>query len=361
MTNEQAGGLRAQIRLTVGDLDLDVEIDVAAGETVALLGPNGAGKSTTIAALAGVLPHDATGSLSIWLGDRVLDDTASTRSVPTEQRRIGIVFQQPLLFEHLSVIDNVAFAPRSAGSGRIASRRTAVDWLERLGVSDLAGRRPAGLSGGEAQRVAIARALASEPEMLLLDEPLAALDVATRSEIRRVLRSHLSQFAGPRLFVTHDPADAFLLADRLMVIEHGRITQTGSPDEIRRTPATPYVGALAGTNLFTGTASRGSVALDDHVHTLTIADTSVAGPVTITIHPTAISLHTVRPSGSQRNVWNAPVDLVEPLGDVVRVMLGGPLPMAIDVTPGAVDSLSLAPGVTVWAAVKATEIRATPA
>lgn len=360
MSDEQLD-LRARIVLTVGDLDLDVDVHVESGQTVALLGPNGAGKSTTISAFAGVLPDHASGSVSIRLGDRVLHDTSSAISVPTERRRIGVVFQQHLLFEHMTVLDNVAFAPRSAGVGRNAARRTGRAWLERLGVSDLADRRPTELSGGEGQRVAIARALASEPEMLLLDEPLAALDVTTRSEVRRVLRSHLSQFAGPRLFVTHDPADAFLLADRLLVIEGGRITQSGTPNEIRRSPATPYVAALAGTNLFTGTASRGSVALDEHVHGLTIADTNVAGPVTITIHPTAISLHTQRPWGSQRNVWDAPIDLVEPMGDVVRVMLGGSVPMAIDVTPAAVESLGLAPGVEVWAAVKATEIRATPA
>lgn len=195
--------------------------------------------------------------------------------------------------------------------------------------------------------------------MLLLDEPLSALDVSTRSEIRRVLREHLDAFDGPRLLVTHDPADAFLLADRLDVIENGRITQSGSAEEIRRSPATAYVAALAGTNLFVGDADGGSVRLGAHDHVLTIADTAVRGPVIVTIHPTAISLHPTRPSGSQRNAWATMVDLVEPLGDTVRVTLAAPMPLAVDVTPGAVDALGLAPGTEVWAAVKATEIQAT--
>lgn len=359
--SERTSGLEASIRLSIGDLELDVDLRVADGETLALLGPNGAGKSTTISALAGTLPRGTTGSVSARLGDRVLDDTASAVHVRAEERRVGIVFQQHLLFDHLRVLDNVAFGPRSGGSSRAESRAVAKEWLDRLGVSDLARRRPAELSGGEAQRVAIARTLAAEPEMLLLDEPMAALDVTTRSEVRRILRSHLARFEGPRVFVTHDPSDAFLLADTLLVLEDGRVTQVGSPDDIRRSPATPYIAALAGTNLFTGTATDGSVLLDDVAHSLTIADTRVSGPVTVTIHPTAISLHTVRPSGSQRNVWSARVELVEPMGDVVRVMLDRPVPMAIDVTPGAVEALGLEPGKSVWAAVKATEIHANPA
>jgi len=233
-------------------------------------------------------------------------------------------------------------------------------WLDRLDLADLAQRRPGDLSGGQAQRVAIARALAAEPDMLLLDEPLSALDVEARSEIRRVLREELADFAGPRLLVTHDPADAFLLADRIDVIEDGRITQSAPPDEIRRSPATAYIAALAGTNLFGGVASAGTVQLGDHTHAFTIADTSLDGPVLVTVHPTAISLHSDRPSGSQRNVWPTTIELIESLGDTVRVTLASPLPIAVDVTPGAVASLGLDPGTTVWAAVKATEIQASP-
>lgn len=354
--------LAARIVVERADFTLDVDMVVEAGTTTALLGPNGAGKSSAIAAIAGL---DLAGTLReptlIGLGNRVLTDVPHSVFVPPEARRIGVVFQDHRLFEHLTVSDNVAFALRSAGASRSESRRRATPWVALLGLEEFAQRRPSELSGGQAQRVAIARALASEPDLLLLDEPLAALDVTTRSEVRRVLREQMESFAGPRLLVTHDPSDAFLLADRLYIVEDGRITQSGSPDEIRRAPATPYVAALSGTNLFAGLASAGSVILTQHDHVITIADTALTGPALVTVHPTAISLHVERPSGSQRNTWLATVDLVEPLGDTVRVTLSGPIPIAVDVTPGAVTSLHLAPGSAVWAAVKATEVHASPA
>ena len=351
--------LNAQIIRRVGSFDLDVSLRISPGETVALLGPNGAGKSTVVAAISGSdFDGDTTGT-NIALGGRRFEH--STDFMPPEARGIGVVFQDALLFEHMTVLDNVAFADRSRGSSRRASRQAARGWLDRLDLDALAVRHPSALSGGQAQRVAIARALASMPDLLLLDEPLSALDVETRSDIRRVLREHLQDFEGPRLLVTHDPADAFLLADRLDVIEEGRITQSGTPDEIRRSPATPYVAALAGTNLFSGTAAGGTVHLGTHAHAFTIADTSLVGPVLVTIHPTAISLHPDRPSGSQRNVWPTAIDLIESMGDTVRVTLAAPVPIAVDVTPDAVASLALAPGAAVWAAVKATEIQATSA
>ncbi|MGA9275363.1 sulfate/molybdate ABC transporter ATP-binding protein, partial [Ilumatobacter sp.] len=233
--------------------------------------------------------------------------------------------------------------------------------IELLGLGALAARRPSELSGGEAQRVAIARTLAASPDVLLLDEPLAALDVTTRSEIRRVLREQLNSFEGPRLLVTHDPSDAFLLADHLFVLERGRISQFGTPDAIRRSPATPYVAALTGTNLYVGRAEDGVVGLAEHKHAFTITDHALTGTVVLTVHPTAVSLHPERPRGSQRNSWEASVDIVEPLGDTVRVTLAGPVPIAVDVTPEAVAALGLRPGNSIWAAVKATEITATPA
>ena len=351
--------LNAHIVRRAGQLDLDITIHIDPGETVALLGPNGAGKSTTVAALSGLDFDGETTGTSIVLGDRSFEGPAAFMA--PDERRVGVVFQDALLFDHLSVLDNVAFAARSRGASRRESHATARPWLDRLDLTELADGRPVDLSGGQAQRVAIARALASEPDMLLLDEPLSALDVETRSEIRRVLRDHLDGFAGPRLLVTHDPADAFLLADRFVIIEDGRITQSGSPDEIRRSPATAYVAALAGTNLFSGDANEGTVRLGDHDHAFTIADSSLAGPALVTIHPTAISLHPERPSGSQRNVWSTTIDVIEPLGDIVRVTLAAPVPIAVDVTPGAVESLALSPGIAVWAAVKATEIQATTA
>ena len=343
------------------DFSIDVALDVATGTTTALLGPNGAGKSSILAAIAGLAEPPAQSQITIELADRVLEDTRRGIWTPPEQRRIGVVFQEHRLFEHLDVVDNVAFGPRSAGTRTPEARRTARTWLDLIGLRHLEHRRPAELSGGEAQRVAIARTLAAEPDVLLLDEPLAALDVATRSEVRRLLRDQLAAFAGPRLLVTHETSDAFLLADRLLILERGRITQAGTPDEIRRSPATPYVAALTGTNLYAGVAALGTVELNDHAHTFTITDTTITGDVLLSVHPTTVSLHLERPSGSQRNTWESTVELVEPLGDIVRITLDAPLPIAVDVTPGAVESLGLRPATTVWAAVKATEVSVSPA
>ena len=354
-------GLSAHIRITRAGFSIDADIEVEAGRTAALLGPNGAGKSSVLGAIAGLAALPAGSEVAVTLAEHVLEDTPVGRWTPPENRRIGVVFQEHRLFDHMTVLDNVAFGPRSTGSRTAEARRRATEWIELLGVSALSGRRPHELSGGEAQKVAIARALAASPDALLLDEPLAALDVTTRSEVRRVLREQLDSFSGPRLLVTHDPSDAFLLADTLIVIEDGRITQRGTPDEIRRSPATPYVAALAGTNLYAGTAADGSVLLADHDHAFTITNTAVVGSVLLTVHPAAVSLHPERPSGSQRNAWSTTVELVEPLGDIVRITLGGPVPMAVDVTPAAVASLGLGPSSPVWAAVKATEISATPA
>jgi molybdate transport system ATP-binding protein len=225
--------LEASVRVSRGGFDLDVDLAVRAGGTLALLGPNGAGKSTALAALAGVVASTGT----IRLGGRVLD------GVPVEQRRIGYVFQDYLLFPHLSVLDNVAFGPRST-MPKAASRNVASEWLERLGAGDLATRRPAELSGGQAQRVALARALAADPELLLLDEPLAALDAEVRSEVREQLAAHLAEWSGPTIVVTHSLDDVAALAHDVVVVEGGRATQRGTVRDLVRSPATSYVERL---------------------------------------------------------------------------------------------------------------------
>lgn len=235
--------LSAVIRATRGIFRLDVSFDVADGETLAVLGPNGAGKSTILRCLLGLVPLD-TGR--IVLGDHVLEDTTNNLYVEPENRRVGAVFQDYLLFRHLSVIDNVAFGLRARGAKKESARLTARAHLERFEVEHLADRRPSQLSGGEAQRVALARALAVDPKVLLLDEPLAALDVTTRRTVRDELSLFLSAFGGPRLIVTHDPADARRLADRVLIVEHGSVVQHGSILDVMRDPATPYVAALFG-------------------------------------------------------------------------------------------------------------------
>ncbi len=235
--------LSAVLRASRGDFRLDVSFDVADGETLAVLGPNGAGKSTILRCLLGLVPLD---SGRVTLDDRVIDDTENDVYGQPETRRIGAVFQDYLLFKHLSVVDNVAFGLRAGGAKKDESRLAARALLERFDVDHLAERHPSQLSGGEAQRVALARALAIEPRALLLDEPLAALDVTTRRSVRDELAAFLATFDGPRVIVTHDPADARRLAQRVLIVEHGLVVQHGPILDVIRHPATPYVAALFG-------------------------------------------------------------------------------------------------------------------
>lgn len=347
-------GLSARVIVQRGDeFSLDVEIQIEAGQTVALLGPNGAGKSTLVGALAGLIPLD---SGRIVLNGIVLDDAQADVFVPPEKRRLGIVFQDYLLFDHMNVLDNIAFGLISRGADRSTARLSAQRWVDDLDLAGFEDRKPPELSGGQAQRVAMARALAAEPALLLLDEPLAALDATTHVRLRRMLGVHLAECHAPRLLITHEPTDAFLLADHVYIVEGGRITQAGDPDQIRRHPATPYVADVAGTNLFAGVSERGTIAIDGTRFTLHAADTSVSGAVLVTVHPRAVALHPTEPHGSPRNTWLATVDGVEQLGDTTRVLLDGPIRLAADITPNAAEALGLRPGLDIWAAVKATEI-----
>jgi molybdate transport system ATP-binding protein len=334
---------------------LDVSLRIDSGETAVLLGPNGAGKSTTVAALAGELPL-SSGFIAI---DDVTMDDADSVFVPPQDRRVGVVFQDYLLFDHMNVLDNIAFGIAAGGTKMAEARTDAGRWATRFDLGSHLAKRPRDLSGGQAQRVALARAIAIQPRLLLLDEPLAALDVETRAATRRILAEHLAQFDGPRLLITHDPTDAFLLGDRIHVVEDGRITQTGTPEQIRSHPATSYVAAVAGTNLLTGENRDGMLALTEFDFELQTSNTQVSGEVLITVHPRAVSLYVDRPHGSPRNTWLTSVDSVEPLGDTTRIFLGGPLPISVDITPASTAALGLAPGVAVWASVKATEIAVT--
>ncbi len=345
-------GLQASLVVRRSDtFQLEVEMSISAGSTVALLGPNGAGKSTAVATIAGLLPLDRG---RIELAGITLDDPGQGVFVPAEARRVGVVFQEYLLFPHLTVIENIAFGARSRKIGRDQALTRARDWIGRPGLDGLERRKPGDLSGGQAQRVALARALVTEPDLLLLDEPLSALDVTTRTELRRTLAQHLEGFGGPRLLITHDPTEAFLLSDEIHVIEDGNVTQTGTADDIRLRPRTRYAADLAGSNLLAGTASGGEVATG--TQTIRIADHDAEGPVLVTIHPTAISVHRERPEGSPRNTWVTTVDRIEQLDDRVRLRTGPPLPLIVEVTRSATDELGLVPGSRVWLAVKATEI-----
>ena len=346
-----AAPLEAAVGLARGDVVLDLALRVEAGEVVALLGPNGAGKSTALAAVAGLLPLDAG---RIAVAGRVVDDPATGVLVPPEQRGTALVFQEHLLFGHLDVLDNIAFATRNAGAGRRASRAAASPWLERLGLEGLGTRRPRELSGGQAQRVALARALAADPVLLLLDEPLAALDAQTRDEVRGLLRTLLAGAGTGTLLVTHDPLDALVVADRLVVVEHGRAVQSGTPAQVARRPATAYVAALVGLNLYRGRSHGGQVALADG-GTLHVPD-APPGEVLVALRPEAVALHLHRPDGSPRNVWPGTVAALTMLGHRVRVEVDGSPAALVDVTPAAVAELGLAEGSPVWLAAKATEV-----
>ena len=330
---------------------LNISLLIPPGRTVALLGPNGSGKSTAVAALAGLLPIDAG---RITLRGVTVDDPENRLFVPAEERKVGVVFQDYLLFPHLTVIENVAFGLRSQKVGRVESQTRAGHWLERMGLGPQSRMKPGDLSGGQAQRAALARALVTEPDFLLLDEPLSALDVTTRVHLRRVLAEHLDGFSGPRLFITHDPTEAFLLADEVHIIEGGTVTQAGTADDIRLRPRTAYAADLAGSNLVEGVAKDGFV--DAGAHTLNIADHEISGPVLATIRPAAISIHLRKPEGSPRNSWQTTVELVEHLGDRVRLRIGEPLPLTVEVTAEAARALDLEAGTHVWISIKATEI-----
>ena len=342
--------LDASLHLQLGSLALHVEFEAVPGSVVAVLGPNGSGKTTILRCLAGLeAVHDG----HVRLQGRALDEPARRTFVAPEHRRVAFVHQDVLLFPHLSVLDNVAFAPRSAGASRAASRRAAEPWLERVGLADYAKARPRALSGGQAQRVALARALVAEPALLLLDEPLAALDVTTRAATRRDLRHHLVGYAGVTLLVTHDPLDALMLADEVLILEAGAVTQAGPVADVTARPRTRYVADLIGTNLLRGVASGTAVRVG--AATVELAEPAT-GDLFLTVAPSAITVHTRPPEGSARNVWAATVTAVDLLGDRVRVHLAGPVDLVAEITPAALSALGLQVGSEVWASAKATEI-----
>jgi molybdate transport system ATP-binding protein len=350
----RADGLYFDGSVRRGSFELELAFEVRTGVVLGVLGPNGAGKSTLLRAVAG-LEELSRGSVGVG----VHAWQQAGLFVPAEQRRAGVVFQDYRLFPHLDVRDNVAFAARSGGQGRAASRAHAQEWLERLGLAELADRRPAQLSGGQSQRVALARALALEPEVLLLDEPMAALDAGARIDVRTFLRAHLGDFAGPVVLVTHDPLEAMVLADRLLVLEAGRIVQQGTPAEVARRPASSYVARLVGLNLWTGTLDADGVVGLDEGGRLAVATESPQGPVLVSLRPSAITVHTEHPEHtSTRNVWPGRVAAMEVLGDRVRLQVTGAPAALADVTPAAVAELDLEVGREVWLSAKATEVEA---
>ena len=349
-------GLSARVAVDLGTFALDVTLHVGAGEVVALLGPNGAGKTTLLRSLAGLAPLR---SGRVAVAGHTLDDTAAgTRRAP-EDRGVSMVFQDHLLFPHLDAVDNVAFGLRAHGMPARQAHEHALAWLARVGLADLARSRPHQLSGGQAQRVALARALAYEPDLLLMDEPLSALDVEARLAIRRELRGHLDAFTGPSIVITHDPVEAIALATRLVILEDGHIVQDGSIDDVTQRPRSVWIAGLVGLNLYRGHADGTTVRLPSDQQLVTA--TAARGDVFAAVHPTAVALYRDRPDGTPRNVWTGTIDGLDVHGDRVRVHVAAPLPIVAEVTPAAVAALDLGVGGDVHVSVKATEVSIYPA
>jgi molybdate transport system ATP-binding protein len=360
----RAHALSVDVVVRRGDFEVRAAFVTGPGETVALLGPNGSGKSTLVSVIAGLLPVERGRT---ELEGRALDAPADGVAVPAGARPIGVVFQDLLLFPHLSAVENVMFPLRARGVGHRAALGRAEATMRRLRIDHRANARPGTLSGGEAQRVALARALVVEPRLLLLDEPLSALDLQARSETRSLLRRILREFDGVRVLVTHDPVEALTLSDRMVLLESGRVTQIGTPEDIRDRPATQYAADLVGLNLFSGRLEP----LGDGAGRLV----TPAGPIVVvwpheaagamdgvsaTVRPADVSLHVRAPEGgSARNVIEGLVRSVSLEGERARVRLDAEPPVVSEVTLGSVSRLGLAEGVRVWASFKAVEVRVT--
>ncbi|MGW5422719.1 ABC transporter permease [Streptomyces sp. NPDC003943] len=323
-------------------------LDAEPGTTIAVVGPNGAGKTTLLRALLGLTPR---AHAALRLG------TTDVTALPPHRRRVAWVPQDGALFPHLTALANTAYGLRAQGVARAEARREARTWLDRLGVGHLAHRRPGQLSGGQAQRVALARALAARPRLLVLDEPLAALDQTTRAHVRHTLRAHLAGFGGVCLIVTHDPVEAVSLADRVLVLDDGRALQDAAPAEVARHPRSPWVARMLGRNAWPGTATTEGLALDAG-GVLVAADPPAAGtPALAIVAPEAVSVHREKPAGSPRNVWPGTVREITSSGSRLRVLITSEKApdLVAEITPQAAAELGLADGVSVWTSVKATE------
>lgn len=328
--------------------DVDVVIDVAAGETVAILGPNGAGKSSVLSVIAGIV-HADSGRASLD-GEVLFDDSTSK---PAYARGTALLSQDALLFPHLDVTDNVAFGPRSAGQGRAESRAAARRWLSEVDATDLADHKPSRLSGGQAQRIGLARALAAEPRLLLLDEPMAALDITVVPAMRQLLRRVL--VGRTTIIVTHDALDAALLADRVVIMDRGRIVEEGPTKHVLTRPRSRFGAQIAGLNLMSGMAVDGGVRTADGsvVEGLSAAPVEEGREAVAVFSPSAVSVYLEPPAGSPRNVFAATVTELEPIGSQVRVRTAE---VSADITISAVAELQLTPGSRVFLSVKASEV-----
>jgi molybdate transport system ATP-binding protein len=352
--------LDARLDKRLGAFSLSAALGVESGATLALVGESGSGKTTMLRLLAGLTRPDAG---RIRLGETVWFDDATRTDVPPWRRAVGWVPQDYALFPHLSVARNVAFGLRAAGVAAAEARRRVDRALTRFGIGDLAARRPGELSGGQQQRVALARALVLEPELLLLDEPLAALDLQTRRSVRGELRQLLAMLPCTTVFVTHSPVEAIVFGDRVAVLEDGRVTQEGAGDDLLRHPRSPYVAELMGLNLLRGRVRErtgdGAARVETEGGALTIVDPGFDGDVFLAVSPREITLHRDPPGGSAQNQIAGTVrELVPepPMGERLRVVIDSRPPLVAEITPHAAAALGLRPGVGVVAVFKATGV-----
>jgi molybdate transport system ATP-binding protein len=338
--------LRVRFAHPLRSFEASADLTVEPGETLALVGPSGAGKTTLLRVVAGLLrPQQGR----VTLGQTTLLDTERGIDVPPERRRVGYLFQEYALFPHLDVSGNVRFGAREKTDVHAL--------LERFRIGGLARARVDQLSGGERQRVALARALAREPALLLLDEPLSALDAHTRAAVRAELRELLEELRLPTVLVTHDFEDAATLADRVGVISDGRVLQLGSPAELVATPKDPFVASLTGATLLPGHAvgvehGLTRVALEGGI-TLWSADRA-AGPVYVAIYPWDVAVGGADPVDSRSNHVRSAVLSLTRLGNRVRVRVG---PLVAEITAASAERLALRSGMVVTASFKATAAR----
>ncbi|MGU3435979.1 sulfate/molybdate ABC transporter ATP-binding protein [Actinomycetes bacterium M1A6_2h] len=344
------------VRARIAARDIDYAVDVPTGSVLAVLGPNGAGKTSLLSVAAGLLrPDDGR----VELNGRVLTDTQTTVHVPTHRRSVAMLSQQPLLFPHLTALANVAFAPRSAGIGRARAAVIAQQWLSAVDATDLADRRPSQLSGGQAQRVAVARALAADPALLLLDEPLAALDVDSAPAVRRLLRSILRTRERTAVLVTHDVLDALALADVVAVIENGRIVEVGEVRKVLTSPRSAFAARIAGLDLMDGVAvAPQTLRTADGVTVVGTGNVEVGATAVAVFSPGAVAVHSERPHGSPRNVFRVVLTDMEVRGTTVRLVgsVSARQTLSADVTAAAVTDLGLDIGQVAWFAIKAQEV-----
>jgi molybdate transport system ATP-binding protein len=346
--------LRVDARAQLGALALDVAFEVGDGECLAVAGPSGAGKTSVLRVVAGLLAPER-GLVEVG-GDTWLD-TERGVDVDPERRRCGYLFQEYALFPHLSAWQNVAYPLR--GRDR---RERAMELLERFGVAGLADSRPRTLSGGERQRVALARAIARRPRVLLLDEPLSALDARTRAHAARELADVLREVEVPALLVTHDFVEAATLGDRVGIVDAGRVLQQGTPSDLAAAPRSAFVADFTGAVVLTGLARAGADGLT-HVELdggggVTSTDRA-EGRVAVSVYPWEIAIEPADEAahGSVQNRLPAEVLTVTVLGNRVRLGLAGAQPLAAEVTRASAEALGLRPGVRVTASWKAAATR----